>query len=57
MRERREIPAFECAEAAASKMRIEVKDLLKTSKCEFFPHFSYEGADECIVVDSLRGQV
>jgi hypothetical protein len=53
MRERgREIPMFECAEVAASKMGIEVRDLLETSQCGFSTHFSYGGADECIVVYS-----
>jgi hypothetical protein len=53
MRERREVPVFEYAEAAASKMGMQVRDLLETSQCGFPPHFTYEGAHECIVVDSL----
>jgi hypothetical protein len=54
MRGRREVPVFECVEAAASKMGIGVRDLLETSQCGSFSHFAYGGADECIVVDSLR---
>jgi hypothetical protein len=53
MRERREVPVFECVEAAASKMRKEVRDLLETSQCGFFRHFAYGGADECMALDSL----
>jgi hypothetical protein len=44
---------FECVEAAASKMRKEVRDLLETSQCGFFRHFAYGGPDECIALDSL----
>jgi hypothetical protein len=35
MRERREVPVFEYAEAAASKMGMQVRDLLETSQCGF----------------------
>jgi hypothetical protein len=53
MRERRELPAFECAEASVRKMKVGVSGLLETLQCCFFTHFGYEGADEGVVGDSL----
>jgi hypothetical protein len=54
MRERRELPAFESAEASVRKTKVGVSGLLETLQCWFFTHFGYEGADEGVVGDSLR---
>jgi hypothetical protein len=53
MRERREIPGYECGKGGNCKMRMEVRELLEALQQHWVAHFVCEGWDEGIAMDSV----